>query len=201
MALRWEQISGKIFSMLFHPLLVPTYILLFLTFVNPIGRLYVLLNFPLFAVILFTQMITTLVIPLVYLQYLKKQSIKVTNKEVLMFFLIINIIGFFFIRRLTLYMAHIPYLYSFIITSLSSVMLILIDYITKINTYTAATGILTAVCLLLNHAINFSIISITLLVSGLVLSVYNAIGKSSLKQTLTGVIVGFVSVILCKIFI
>lgn len=190
---RAERFFYNIFSFVFHPILLPTYLFLLVVFSAPTCRLY-FLTFPVYLlIILFLQMIPNVFIPISYFKFLHSQKYQPIDRELIVFYFIMVIVSFLLLKLFVPLIIQVQLLYSFVVICLTLSILFIISFFRKISFNTTTIGVLLANFFFIAQLRTFPLTSIALLIAGITLSLYLRMGKTDAKQTIFGILVGFLS--------
>jgi len=187
-----ESKLNNIFCALFNIKTLPS--LLFIIFCDriPLLKLYLILNPYSFLIIFVIIFFFTAVIPFLWQRYLSKQNMEASIRELLIYSLILNCINFIFLRHFSLDILNTTILNSSLVTIIFLIIMIIESFFSKISTYSSTILITTLILITNPYRISFLFISIVLLLSGFVLSLFILNQKSTLKQTL----IAFISAII-----
>ncbi|MBQ7984316.1 MAG: hypothetical protein IJ250_01610 [Bacteroidales bacterium] len=196
----FEKILCTVARWLFNPFILPAYIFIAAVWTNPFCKLYFLLYPKLFFIILVMDILAVSLIPLIYIQYSKRQKIDLNEREILILYLIINLINILLFNKIFSSAVFIPLKTSLIISALTAATAIAVSFVTDINLHCTTVGLILMIAFKM-FTNSFVAISIALLLTGIVFSLYLVNGKTNIKQEAAGLVTGFCSVELYSLFV
>ncbi|MBR1627471.1 MAG: hypothetical protein IJ681_10065 [Bacteroidales bacterium] len=185
---RAETVLAKIVKVMFNHLTMPSLLFVLCSYMMPLSRLYFYIYPVFFIITLLLVFSCTALLPTFYQKHLNKQAVISSQREILIFSLIINTVSFLLMRTFLHNAIYIVVQSAFFITFIALTLSVIETYFTKVCINSTVMGIIALFILTYSLNTSFFLISTVLILLGLFISLLIVSGNSTIKQVVIGIL-------------
>lgn len=193
-----EEKTSKIISIIFHPLIVPTYGMIFMFMVVPYLKVMFMVSKALFLFYILSFFVMTCLFPVLTLLYMYKKKLISTlyvgeRKE--RFYPLIITLAYYVVYLIffALKVSDTITTFMLLIPIIGMLLAFILTFFIKVSFHSIAMGAMLGFLFVLPNIRQYLYIVIALFVAGCVCSACLVLHRNNIKQVILGFVVGFVS--------